>query len=811
MNLRGSAKIGSVTKMTVHMRKLSLFLGTTILSAAVMPAWSAPVRHQPPRAHAAPAAQKSLPAKSANPENIAVTVRRVAHGTQTTVSQNLISQAIPGTNPMKVLGQMPGIMFQTNDAQGIDNYAAQIYMHGFQQQEIGMTLDDMPLGEMTYRNYNGLNPLQAISSENIARVDVSQSAGAESIAATNNLGGSFEYVSRDPKDKRGGTVAQSFGSNSSFHTFVRFDSGALNPSGTKFFVSYSRNDAGFWGSHGNLFLQQVNSKFVQPIGEDSKISAYFDWSDLHEYSRQDYSFDMLDTLGYDANNYYNGKVSGYSTAYQAALGHYPANYDKLSDPADASVYDAGTNVVDYFGGVKADLALSDHLRWITTVYGHGEDSQTTWSSPFFPSPNGAPMSEVVKEPAIERYGILSALHYNIAHNQLGIGTWYENNSYQSAMNAYEQPTIVDGVLQGPLRSGVSKWSDPFAQIFNQDYSTNVFTAFVQDTYSPIRNLFLHFGFKSILDTTRVGNGYINPSYYGATGPLASGVGLTVAKPFLPHISANWKFLKHHELFFDISESVHTYAESGYKLSNSPFAVLQSAFDASRGQIRPETAWTYAVGYRYNAPVVSATLYAYRTNFENRLQQITSGSLINPVSAVANVGGVTMNGVDAGLTLRPVRGLSLYNTVSYDHATYDNNIKNGQVLYPTEGVQVVNYPRFMYKSRLSYEWKNAMAFIDGNYIGQRNFTYTGDVKAPGYWVADMGAQYTIKNLGQYDRRLAFAQDLVISLNVNNLTNTKYIATMGEAGNPMSISSGALSFQGFELAAPRQYFGSVRLDF
>ncbi|NHN89785.1 TonB-dependent receptor [Acetobacter conturbans] len=801
------------------MRTFSILLGTTTVLSMIAPPLSAATPHKtnahtPDKTQVAATPKKSRLSslQSKKGETLSVVVRRISHGTQTTVSQSLIAQGIPGANPMKALGLAPGIMFNSNDSMGIDNYAAQIYMHGFQQQEIGMTLDDMPLGEMTYRNYNGLNPLQAISSENIARIDVSQSAGAESIAATNNLGGSFEYVSIDPKDKMGGTVAQSFGSNSAFHTFIRLDSGKLNKTGTKFFASYSRSDQGFWGNGGgNLFLQQVNAKLVQPIGNDSKITAYFDWSDLHEYSRQDYSFDMLDKLGYTSSNYYNGKASGYYAAYKAAEGIYPAGYNRLKDPADASVYDAGTNVVDYFGGIKADLKLTDRLRWITTAYGHGEDSQTTWSSPFFPSPNGAPMSEVVKEPAIERFGILSALHYNVARNQIGAGVWYENDSYQSAMNAYEQPAIVNGVLTGSLRSGVSKWSDPFARIFNQDYNTNSFTAFVQDTYSPVKNLYLHFGFKSILDTSRVGNGYINPAYYGNVGAIASGDSLTVAKPFLPHISANWKFLKNHELFFDISESVHTYAESGYKLSSSPFAVLQSSFNASRNNIHPETAWTYAVGYRYNSPMISGTVYAYRTNFENRLQQITSGSLINPQSVVANVGGVTMNGVDAGLTIRPIKGLEIYNTISYNHATYDNNITSGQVTYGTQGVQVVNFPRFMYKSRMSYQWRNASVYIDASYIGERNFSYTGDVKVPGYWITNLGAQYKITDFGKGSRFSNFVQDIVFSLNVNNLTNTKYISTMGEAGNPMSIASGAMTYQGFELGAPRMYYGGVKMDF
>lgn len=743
-------------------------------------------------------------------ESLSVVARPYRSAT-VTVGANMIANAIPGTNPMKVLGALPGVMFQSNDPQGLDNWSAQLMMHGFQQQEVGMTLDGIPLGEMSYRNYNGLNPLQAISSENVGRMDVSRSAGAETVAATNNLGGSIEYISLDPKDKLGGNIVQTFGSNDLYHTFLRFDSGKLTPSGTKFFVSYMRNDAGMWKGYGEQFLQQVNAKFVQPLGERSKISAFFNWSDLHQNTYDDYSFEMLDKLGYNQNYYQNGGVSGYQTAINAAKGIYTPRIATLSDPLDAAYYSGGTNNTDYLGGLTADLALTERLRWTSTIYGHNQQNQTTWVSPYWPSPNGSPLSDIVKQPEILRFGMLSSLRYNIAHNDLGVGVWYENNHYLSPMYSYSEPNLVDGVLSGPLVNDLDYFSHPFAKIFSQTYNTNTFTTFFQDTYHPVRNVDLHFGFKSLLNTTRVGDGYLNPDYYGSTAPITSGVGQTIVKPFLPHIGLAWRFLPGHELFADISENVHTYAQSGYKLSTSPFSVLQSAYDASVKTLRPQTAWTYAVGYRYTDHLIAATLYAYRTNFENRLQQVTSGSLINPVSSVANVGGVTMNGVDAGLTIRPVSGLEFYNSVSYDHATYDQNLTSLGVIYAIKGQQVVNYPRFMYKTRLSYNWSGASIWIDATRMGSRNFSYVGDSKAPAYWLANLGVDYRFDHIGQKIHNLNFVQNLVLSLTISNLASTRYISTMGENGNPLSNATGAYSYQSFLLGAPRQFFGSIKAEF
>ncbi|MFT8345245.1 TonB-dependent receptor plug domain-containing protein, partial [Gluconobacter oxydans] len=202
---------------------------TTMLSAVFSPSLMAATRHpaiahkHAPRAAApAPHVHRQVgPYVSQSAENMAVVAQHPPRGTVETVSQKMLAEAPAGTNPMKVIAQLPGVVFQSGDAQGLDTWSMQVFMHGFQQQEIGMTLDGMPLGEMTFRNYNGLNPIMAISSENVARIDVSQSAGAESMAASNNLGGGLSYVSMTPSDKMGGTAAAGFGSYSTYHTFLR--------------------------------------------------------------------------------------------------------------------------------------------------------------------------------------------------------------------------------------------------------------------------------------------------------------------------------------------------------------------------------------------------------------------------------------------------------------------------------------------------------------------------------------------------------------------------------------------------------------
>lgn len=82
---------------------------------------------------AAHAATKRAIVRAPLPQNedVAISARRRAHGTMITVGASAIARSVPGTNPLKVLAQQPGVMFQADDPQGVDTWSTQIYMHGF--------------------------------------------------------------------------------------------------------------------------------------------------------------------------------------------------------------------------------------------------------------------------------------------------------------------------------------------------------------------------------------------------------------------------------------------------------------------------------------------------------------------------------------------------------------------------------------------------------------------------------------------------------------------------------------------------------
>src|SRR5882757_2428716 len=140
-------------------------------------------------------------------------------------------KALPGISPLKVLNKLPGVNFQSADSFGTYEWSARITLRGFNQNQLGFTLDDIPLGDMSYANYNGLHISRAIITENIANTILSEGSGALDTASSSNLGGTIQFYSVDPSDDFGGTIAQGFGSDSARRSFIKLDSGLL-PSGT---------------------------------------------------------------------------------------------------------------------------------------------------------------------------------------------------------------------------------------------------------------------------------------------------------------------------------------------------------------------------------------------------------------------------------------------------------------------------------------------------------------------------------------------------------------------------------------------------
>ncbi|MBB2201838.1 TonB-dependent receptor [Gluconacetobacter tumulisoli] len=708
-----------------------------------------------------------------------------------TVTSRELRAAAPGTSAMKILARLPSVNFMSADPFGAYEWSTRITVRGFSQDQLGFTLDDIPLGNMEYDSERGLNVNRSIISENIRSTTVSQGAGSVEMPSSTNLGGTIQFYSSDPRDVAGGTIQQTFGSNSTFRTYARADSGKLNSTGTKFFIAYAHSTLNKWKGAGENRYDQFNAKLVQPFGDYTTWSTYFDWSNRKEVDYQDLSMNYIDTLGQRWDNYY----PDYAAAYRAAQGIYTHGEDKTNDALDAAYYAGSGLRQDFVGSTTLDTHVGPGMTWRTTAYAIADNGFSTWVTPYNASPNGAPLSMQGRDEGGQRFGIVSNFNWRYKNNNFHTGVWFENNHYIQNRRLYQEPLLGEGQPLSPYHW--QNTQDAFLDEWGYVFNTNTFQYHLDDTYHILPNLQLNAGFKSLLVTTRSGILFNNPAFTGQD-TLPSG-GLTASAAFLPQVGINWKVTRNDELFFDVSKNMSSYAFSGWN-QGSPFGVTDpTAFRQQQKNLRPQTAWVFEAGYRMHRKWFDGLLTAYRANFANRLLTIAQGSIINSYATVQNVGGVTMNGLEASGTIHFPQHISWYNSFSWNRATYDNNYSTATGLVNVRGKQEPNVPILMWKSQITYNYKGFSADIDENYEGHRYVDYMNTVAAPHYFITNLGARYDFGKFG-------FVQNLALQFNVYNLLNQKWIAVVGEEGNPVQGD-----YQSFMPGAPRQFFGTVSANF
>ena len=187
-------------------------------------------------------------APDAEPQDIVVLGRGQSRQVQT-VSAKAMEKLTGGSSPLRSLGRLPGVNFDSSDARGTYEAATQLSIRGFLTDQMGFTLDGVPLGNMQYRNNNGLSINRALISENNGTATLSQGSGALGTASTSNIGGTVDFTSIDPTAKFGIDLEQSYGSANSWRTFARLNSGDL-AGGGRLALSYAHDRQGKWRGWG---------------------------------------------------------------------------------------------------------------------------------------------------------------------------------------------------------------------------------------------------------------------------------------------------------------------------------------------------------------------------------------------------------------------------------------------------------------------------------------------------------------------------------------------------------------------------------
>jgi hypothetical protein len=778
----------------------------SVIASLPMPAFAQ--AENTPDADAAPAAAAA--------DGPITTVEIATHKTRSSVAigKSDIQKILPGINPLKALQTLPGVSFQTADPWGNNEQNLSLFVHGFNGQQLGYTLDGVPLGDQQYGNYNGLSPQRAVTSENVSSVILSTGAGDLATASTSNLGGTIETFSSEPLGTRNLGAQQTVGSYKTSRTFLRYDTGNFGD-GNSAYVSAMHQEQRAWDFRGRQGGNQVNGKFVHH-GDSGKLTVYYNFNDKIEPNE-------------DATVHVANETSAPYTRpflypdFQAALSYLsPTGATPAAEGNNYRNYYSDAQRTDHLGYVKYDWNINDTTTWTNQAYYHNDQGVGVVAGPigvaglpalfavYYPNQNlkqvfgNSGYATRTTEYKISRGGVLSTLRKELGEHQLQAGLWFERNR----SSAYRRWYALD--VNAPS-TPYERPTNPLITQYGSEIENKVVQLHAQDEWRVRPDLVLQAGFKSSLQFAN-GEFPVQPlkgAISGGSTALPVGT-IDTRKWFLPQLGGRWDIDAQDQAFFNVQKNMRqfvTYGGGGvspWSLSN------QGAFDLFKANAKPETSVTYEAGVRSSHSVNWGAVTAfdsqvnfYHVDFHDRLLQISPTPVITSIiggnlAVLSNVGDVRTNGVDLSGTLHFGRTFSFYDAVSYNRSTYSDNYASGNAIVPTAGKSVPGSPEWMNKFVASLNVADTEFQLIGDYVGKRYATYTNDLSVKSYFLMSLGVSGKLPFLDG-----GWVKNARYRINVSNLADKK-----GDLQVVVGAASG--TYNTYPIA-PRQGFFTISADF
>jgi len=724
-----------------------------------------------------------------------------------------MQKILPGVNPLKALQTLPGVSFQTADPWGNNEQNLSLFIHGFSGQQLGYTMDGVPLGDQQYGNYNGLSPQRAITSENVGRVILSSGAGDLATASTSNLGGTIETFSSNPLASRNVAVQQTVGSYKTSRTYLRYDTGNFGD-GNSAYISGVHHEQKAWDFNGRQGGDQINAKFINnsSLGRLTIYAAYSDKIEPNE-----------DSTVHSATEKYQPYTRPFmypnfqqALSYLSATGATPA-----AEGNNYRNYYSDAQRTDYLTYAKFETNLTDTTSWTNQIYYHNDDGVGVVAGPigvaglpalfsvYFPGQNlkqvfgNSGYATRTTEYAINRNGWLSTLNTELGDHKLQAGFWLEHNR----SSAYRRWYALD--VNNPS-SPYDRPSNPLITQYGSEIDNKVAQLHLQDEWRVSPAFALQAGFKSSLQFAD-GQFPVQPKVGAIANSTALPVGEIITKKwFLPQIGGRWDITAQDQAFFNVQKNMRqfvTYGGGGV----SPWSLSsQGAFDLFKSTAKPETSITYEAGLRTSHQLNWGALSAfdgqvnvYHVDFKDRLLQISPTSVITSIiggnlAVLTNVGSVKTDGIDLSGTLHFGRNFSLYNALSYNQSKYDDNYVSGKDTVFTAGKKVPGSPEWMDKFVATLTVADTELQLSGDYVGKRYATYTNDLSVKSYFLTNLGVSGKLPFLNG-----GWVKNARYRLNVTNLTNKE-----GDLNVVVGAASG--TYNTFPIA-PRQGFLTLMADF
>jgi iron complex outermembrane receptor protein len=693
-----------------------------------------------------------------------VEVKRRTPKTETTVKEEelKVRSGAGGVNIFKAIELTPSVNAQTDDAYGLGG--GSIRIRGFDNTQIGVTIDDMPLNDSG--NF-ALYPHEYADVENLESITVERGAVSKRNPFYVEIGGAIRIRTRPSANKFGITLSEKYGSFSFKKHFIRLDTGYLlgNRNLPKLFVSYSHTEADKWKGPG----KHPDYRDHYTVGISHKVGRlfwefYYDKNVQLNYFYRGFSFSELSDDRIFRRRDYTDRLLFPNTG--ANLSQNVNYYKFYKNPYTNQQLRANIEL-DITNSVK--LSLKPYM-WI----GRGSGTSATTSGPnifFRESFNYT-----------DRPGVIAELKFELPKDsRLFLGYWYEY-------------------------ADLKQWQPSRRVIVNPDgtFTLNNVTGFqynyIQRTKTITNTPYLFFESKGLLDKMDINFGVRFASvtrnfknyrttglpYYPEDGVyddprLTLDSRLSYEKTYrktLPSFGVGYQFTNFAYGYF-------AYAKN-FRVPQNFLGQIPSSLSAQfvADQLKPEEADNYDLGLRFDFDKFYIAPSVYYVKYKNRLIRIADPTDPNLIY-LRNAGKVDAYGAELELGIVPVNSISIYASFSYNKAKFkDEKFYDGTTSYNIKDKTVPDTPEYMVKLGGRFELMGFRISPSVQYIGSRYGNLINTEKVSSYTLVNLNVQ----------RRIYKGIDLLVD--VVNLTDKKYVGRIAPgtasgtyyAGAPFTISVG-----------------------
>jgi iron complex outermembrane recepter protein len=754
------------------------------------------------------------------------------------VDSSTLRQMAPGTSALKVIERVPGVNMQSADGFGMYEWSNRITMRGFQSAQIGQTMDGIPLGDMSYGNWNGLGIGRAVDAANLESASVTQGTGALGTASANNLGGVVQYATAEPAGQRKFTLQQMGGQYAARRTMLRGDLGLKTfggSNGVSAFVSVTRFDTDKWKGGGNRFSnfpgeqnllfgqgglfggagetwhEQLNVKTNLFIGS-SKFTAFYNYANRKESDFMDLSLSVFNRTAPGSDNFGFGPLFDYHTSWNTARQFAEASIPTYTPLTDAAYFNSAQGArMDHLAYLKGEFKPTASTRVEVQPYLHLNRGGGDWHAPSYgASYSPDPIMFRQTQYKANRSGLMAKGVATFAvgriSNQFEVGGWYEMNE---SSNRRPRWGLVN-YLQGPdvdftrvLRLDYDRTGDVTTNLLYAQNTSRLLNERLTLSYGA-KFLRVNADFRSNGNTPT--NGFVAPIFADANRP---NLNIEMDGGLLPQVGAIFKVNDRDELFVNWSENMNQFPLNP---AGGVYNTAVTTFEFFKSTAKAERATTLELGTRTRRGRIEAGLTGYSIDYRNRLLGIAlCPQTVTCASGFGNVGSVNTMGLEGVINADLGRGFRGFASATLNSSKfgddYLSNPSNPSSLVNTKDKFVQDAPQQMLNASLAYARNKVSISVGGRYVGERYFTYTNDLntvgdgegKVPGYFVSDVSARYRLGAIGAL-------KSLELQLNASNLLDERYIATMGSGG---FVARGDLPT--FLTGAPRQLFFTVSTTF